>query len=111
MSGQSEDRKSYDDDFGEMLRLRAEVWKHDPESDEANAMNARADQLAFALSAYLVARELPGVEFPPPETKEYGSVMCGGRAPDIRDACEELVWLYGFRADAGGADNPPFSNA
>ena len=41
MSGQSEDRKSYDDDFGEMLRLRAEVWKHDPESDEANVLPQR----------------------------------------------------------------------
>ena len=54
------------------------------------------------IARYLVARELPGVEFPEKPVRDGMGYVCGGAAPNTRGLCQELVWLYGSEDGPSG---------
>lgn len=90
------------EDLHDAHRVRCAAYDLEKQGGDATTLHARADEMFLHIARYLVARELPDVDFPTRPVREGVSYVCGGTAPNTRDLCRELVWLYGCEDDGSG---------
>lgn len=89
------DRTPDREDLREAQHLRSAAYEMEKQGENPAALHAQADAMFLRIARYLVARELPGVEFPEKPVGDGMDYVCGGARPNARDLCQELVWLYG----------------
>lgn len=95
------DRIPDSEDLSEAMRVRKAASELEKQGEDPSVLHAQADAMVLRIARYLVARELPGVEFPPqPETEDMG-YLCGGLG-DTRSLCQQLVFLYAKASDPSG---------
>lgn len=96
------DRAPDRENLHEAHRVRCAAYELEARGENPTALHAQADAMFQRIARYLVARELPGVDFPEKPVREWIGCVCGGAAPNTRDLCQELVWLYGSEDSPSG---------
>lgn len=96
------DRAPDREDLREAQHLRRAAYELEKQGESPAALHAHADSMFLRIARYLVARELPGVEIPEKPVGDGMGYVCGGAAPNARDLCQELVWLYGTEDGPSG---------
>ncbi len=83
------------EDLREAQGIRSAACELEKQGECPAALHAQADAMFLRIARYLVARELPEVEFPEKPVGDGMGYVCGGATPNTRGLCQELVWLYG----------------